>query len=71
MIGFITMLFIYTFLPLVFILYEITKLLYLHPRFFVERLISFAHGRHARSRTPETDDMTFNLEFTKRAQHFY
>ena len=65
------MLFIYTFLPLVFILYEITKLFYLHPRFFVERLISFAHGRHARSRTPETDDMTFNLEFTKRAQHFY
>ena len=71
MIGFITMLFIYTFLPLVFILYEITKLLYLHPRFFVERLISFAHGRHARSRTPETDDMMFNLEFTKGARHFY
>ena len=53
-----------------FILYEITKLLYLHPRFFVERLISFAHGRHACSRRPETDDMTFNLEFIKGAQHF-
>ena len=56
------------YLPLVFILSEIAKLFYLHPRFFVERLISFAHVRHVRSRTPETDDMTFNLKFTKGAQ---
>ena len=61
------MLFIYTFLPLVFILYEITKLLYLHPRFFVERLISFAHGRHTNSRKPETDDMKFNANIEKGA----